>query len=94
VEDLAGIAVDFDRRCLAGAHVGELAFLEIRLDPDILRRDQREQRVRCVDVVAHLQLLDFGDDPTLGCVDHGVGEIQERAIKGRARLQHGRMRFD
>jgi hypothetical protein len=77
-----------------GAHVGELALLEISLDPHILRRDEREQRTRGVDVIADLQLLDLGDDAILGSADDGVRQIEFGAFQHRARLQHRRVVLD
>ena len=41
---LARIGVEHDLGRLAGLHVGELRFLEVRLDPGVAGLDQAEQR--------------------------------------------------
>src|SRR5690348_9914196 len=66
------IGVDFDRCRLARAHVGELGFLEVRLDPDAVG-DDREDRGRGGNVGPDLKLLDLGDDAVFVGADSGVG---------------------
>ena len=43
VHSTTGIAVDADRRRLAGPHIGQLGLLRVRRDPEIGRRHQAER---------------------------------------------------
>src|SRR6185436_6683732 len=66
LELAAAVGVDLDGGRLAGAHVGELVFLEIRFDPDVTRGNQGEDRSAGGNRVADLQLLDLRDDAVVG----------------------------
>ncbi|MNV84172.1 hypothetical protein D3C71_1780300 [compost metagenome] len=62
LEHAIRVGVDANGRFLAGAHVRDLGFAEVGLDPDLVVGNQRKRRRAVVEVVAHLQVVDFGDD--------------------------------
>src|SRR5437870_13534527 len=53
----AAVRVDAERRPLAGPHVRELGFLEVRGDPDVLERDERQERLPWLYNLTHLDRL-------------------------------------
>ena len=71
--------------------MGELDFLEVGLDPKIVIRNERKSRGRRCDVVADLELLDFGDDAVARRGNNRVGQIELCAVEQRARLLDGRV---
>jgi hypothetical protein len=73
--------------------MGQLGLFEVGLDPDLVRRHQREERRRSRDIVADLELLDLGDDAIFGSLDLRVGEIEFRAVERRLRVLHHRVLF-
>src|SRR3984893_14628173 len=91
LEGLARIAIDFYACRLTDAHVRELVFLEIRFDPCIADRHEREQRRRRVDITADLQLFDTRDDTVARRRYDGVRQIELGSVEQRLRLLHRRM---
>src|SRR5882724_10172289 len=80
LEFLAGVTVHVHINSLAHAHVRELVFLEIGLDPDVAGDYQGEYRCRRADVGTGLELLDSSDDPVTGRLDDRIRQIQLRAV--------------
>ena len=75
-----GKGIDLEGRALADAHMVELVFLEIALDPQPRPR-QREHRLRRRDVAAELELIDLGDDAVLRGADRRIAEVEPRAFE-------------
>ena len=102
VESASGIGVDIDRGLLARAHVVQVGFSEVRLDPDVRARGERKYRRRRLDVVAYLKLVDLGNDAVDRRLDRVIGEqhlgVLERGLIGldrrRQRLGRGRIRIE
>jgi hypothetical protein len=70
-------------------HVSELVFLEVGLDPG-LAGEQPEGRLRRVQIGAHRQLFDAGDDAVGRRDDGGVGDVELGALKLGLGLHHSR----
>src|SRR5580704_10661976 len=73
------IGVEVDGHGLTRAHSVELAFLEIRGDPN-LRRDDRKNLLARGHVIAHFDIA-LGDPAVLGRGHDRPGEIQQRLIE-------------
>ncbi len=84
--DHVGIGVDLDRDRLAEFDVGELGFLQVRLDPDVLVGDDREQRRLGLDELTRLE-LDLADPARRGRVDLGALHVEQAAVVGGLGLQ-------
>src|SRR5215475_13594825 len=67
--------IDVDRNRLAGPHVLQLSFLEIRSDPDIVERNKREQTLPRLNPLAKFDRL-APNHPTDRRVYFGVAQIQ------------------
>ena len=89
------IGVDIDRHGLSGLHLGELIFLEVRLDPG-RAREQPEGDLRRIEIAADRQLLHAGDDAVRRGHHGGVGHRQTGALQLRLRLhdRRGRIRAE
>ena len=85
------VSVQAHRCALARAHPGELVFLEVGDDPDVVERHDGEQWTLGADALA---LLDGAprDDSSVGRAHGRIGEVQLRQLEGRLRLQRFRLR--
>ena len=79
--------VDVDDGALADFHKGQVGFLVVRLDPDILGADKAERGAAGGHVLTRLQ-IEVGDDAVDRRVDLGMGEIEGGAIAYGLRLAH------
>ena len=83
LERPARISINVDRRFFAWAHMGQIGFAEIRLDPDALTRQQPEHGRAGIDEVADLQIVDPRHDAVLGCDNRRVGQIEAGPVELR-----------
>ena len=62
----AGIGVDADMRFLARLHIGEVGLLQIRVDPEIVVRNQAEGRTAGGEIGAGTDIVDLAHDTVAG----------------------------
>jgi hypothetical protein len=74
---LAAVGIHGDRRGLARAQLDELVLLEVRGDPDVLERDDRQQRLAGLHDLAQLRRA-FAHDTGDRRLDGGVLEVELR----------------
>jgi len=73
-DDDARIGIDFDLGLLADGDAGELGFLEVRDDPDIVQRHDRDHLGADIHILARADLA-LADQPVRRCHDPGIAEI-------------------
>ena len=81
------ISVDVDRHRLTGMDVLKVGFLEVGFDPDVLLRDDADDRDARRDIVAHLRLL--AENPVEGRAHGRAFEIERRVVARRLGLHVG-----
>jgi|SRR5271166_1007460 len=67
--------IDMDRDGFAWVHAAELCFFEVRCDPDVVDRNDREQCLAGLNAISNLDGL-VSDDAANGSVNGGVAEVQ------------------
>src|SRR5713101_1785280 len=84
-----GIGVEHHCGLLADPHIGELGLLEIGLDPGTAHHDQREQRGRCLHLLALLQAQIHHHAVDRGA-HRGPRQVERGALaRGRLVAHHG-----
>ena len=89
--DVSRIGVERDVGRLAGPQMGQLGFLEVRLDPGIAGLDEAEQWRAGGDELADLERRGLGDDAVGRRPHRGLRQIVGRLVARRLRGKHGRV---